>query len=66
MPHLASVVTYTSLKARKPASVKGAGDRSSQAQKAVSGRPRASMMAAMRSKPRFSGTGVRKVTRSTA
>ena len=41
------------------ASVKGSGDRSSQAQKAVSGRPRPSMMLLMRANPAASGTGLR-------
>ena len=63
-PHFSSVPTYTSLKARKPASVNGAGDRSSHAQNEVSGRPAALIVAAIRSKPSASFTGEAKRTRS--
>jgi hypothetical protein len=54
------------LKARKPSSVKGAGARSSQAQKEVSGRPASRMARSMRAKPSASGTGLRKRTRRMA
>jgi hypothetical protein len=52
------------LKARKPSSVKGSGERSSQAQNAALGRPAASSAAAMRAKPSASGTGSAKRARS--
>jgi len=52
------------LKALKPASVKGAGECSSQAAKDVVGRPAAARMRSMRAKPSASGTGRWKRTRS--
>jgi len=54
------------LKAAKPSSVKGAGERSSQAAKAAFGLPAASSSSATRAKPRASGTGSAKRTRSRA
>jgi len=47
-----------------PLDVNGAGERNSQAPKAVSGRPAALRIFAIRSKPAFSGTGSAKRTRS--
>ena len=58
------VSTYCSLNARKPSSENGRGERSSQAQNAVSGLPRAARMAAARSKPSFKGSGSRNTARS--
>ena len=52
--------------ATNPASVKGAGERSSHAQKDVSGRPRASRWASMAPKPSIIGRGREKRTRSIA
>ena len=53
-----------SLKALKPASVNGAGERSSQAPNAVSGRPAALITCAIFSKPWLSGTTFENRTRS--
>src|SRR6266481_8662327 len=53
-----------SLKALKPSSVNGAGERSSQAAKDVNGRPAFLMISAIFSKPCFSGITLEKRTRS--
>jgi hypothetical protein len=63
IPHSDSVFTYTSLKARKPCSVNGAGERNSQAQNAVSGRPLFLIASATNSNPPTRGTGRRNRTR---
>jgi hypothetical protein len=52
------------LKARKPSSVNAAGERSSQAQNDVSGRPAASMYLAACANPSTSGSSRSKRTRS--
>src|SRR5450755_1271286 len=54
-PHSINVLIYISLKALKPCSVNGAGERSSQAPNAVSGLPAALMYCAILSKPCLSG-----------
>jgi hypothetical protein len=52
------------LKARKPSSENGSGERNSQAQKAVGGLPRPAMSASTRSNPAASGSGSGRTTRS--
>jgi hypothetical protein len=54
------------LKARKPLSSNGAGERNSQAQNEVSGRPAAVMNRATAAKPAATGSGVSKRTRRIA
>jgi hypothetical protein len=54
------------LKALKPSSVNGAGERSSQAPNAVSGRPAALRISAILANPCFNGTTLAKRTRSMA
>jgi hypothetical protein len=57
MPQRSSVPTYWRLKAMNPASVNGAGDRTSQAQKPASGMPCACRYRSMKAKPAANGTG---------
>ncbi len=63
-PHFSSVTTYFLLNSTKPVSVNWPGERNSQAQNDVSGRPRSRMYCSTRSKPCISGTGLRNCTRS--
>jgi hypothetical protein len=63
-PQRSSVREYSRLNSLKPCSVKGAGERSSQAQKAFRGRPIASRCASIRAKPSSSASGRARRARS--
>src|SRR5215468_7294236 len=61
--HFARVATYWWLKSVNPCSENGAGDRNSQAHKAVVGRPKSFKIASTRLNPSDNGSGIMKRTR---